>query len=248
MHFYPHNIGDFNNATRHLTRVERSVYRDAIERYYDTECALPGNDMDKLYRVLLCATEEEKAALDTVLSEFFTFRDGAYHHDRCDIEIEKYRSNTSAKARAGKASAAARANKNQHVLSACETDDQQNNNQEPITTNQEPKETITENPSESGKPDPCPHQAIVDLYHQTLPSLAKVRDITPARQTKLRARWRQDKRFQSLDWWRRYFEAVSQSDFLMGRAKDWQADFDFLITATKFQKIIEGGYQNGGGR
>ena len=28
MNFYQHHIGDFNNATRHLTRLERSIYRD----------------------------------------------------------------------------------------------------------------------------------------------------------------------------------------------------------------------------
>lgn len=49
MNFYPHHIGDFNNATRHLTRVERSVYRDLIELYYDTECPL-NNDLEKLFR------------------------------------------------------------------------------------------------------------------------------------------------------------------------------------------------------
>lgn len=91
----------------------------------------------------------------------------------------------------------------------------------------------------------CPHQAIVDLYHKILPELPGVRDLTSARQTQLRARWRGDARFQTLDWWEKYFALVKSSDFLMGRKTDWHADFDFLIRASKFQKIIEGGYQNG---
>jgi len=91
----------------------------------------------------------------------------------------------------------------------------------------------------------CPHQKIVDLYHQILPELPPVRDITPSRQKSLRARWRSHKRFQNMKFWSDFFELVSTSDFLMGRAKDWQADFDFMIRASKFQKIIEGGYQNG---
>ena len=37
MKHYPHHIGDFDKATRHLTRIERSVYRDLIDLYYDTE-------------------------------------------------------------------------------------------------------------------------------------------------------------------------------------------------------------------
>ena len=47
MNFYKKHIGDFNNATRHLTRVERSLYSDAIELYYDTESVLT-SDIKKL--------------------------------------------------------------------------------------------------------------------------------------------------------------------------------------------------------
>jgi len=138
MHFYPHNISDFNNATRHLTRVQRSVYRDAIERYYDKEIPLDGSDFTRLCRVLLCVSDEEIDALKVVLDEFFTLDDGVYRNYRCDSEIEKYRLNTTAKARAGKASAEARKNKRitpvEHVLNSVE----QTKNQEPITNNQEP--------------------------------------------------------------------------------------------------------------
>lgn len=142
MHFYPHNIADFNNATRHLTRVERSVYRDAIEHYYDTESALT-KDFKSLSKRLLCFTEEEKEALKTVLSEFFTETDEGFFHERCNAEILKYRANTSAKAKAGIASAAKRKQKStdvEHVLNECKTDVQLTNNHKPITNNQE---TIT---------------------------------------------------------------------------------------------------------
>jgi uncharacterized protein YdaU (DUF1376 family) len=156
MHYYPHNIADFNNATRHLTRVERSVYRDAIERYYDTEQPLQGDDFNRLARILLCQSEEEKAALTTILDEFFVLDGGVYRHERCDSEIEKYQANNSAKARAGKASAEARRKAKkadsplqeqqketpvEHVLNTCSTDEQLTNNQEPITNNHKPKES-----------------------------------------------------------------------------------------------------------
>lgn len=149
MNFYPHHIGDFNNSTRHLTRVERSVYRDAIELYYDTECALT-RDIDKLCRKLLCVSDEEKNALNAVLDEFFLCTDDGYTHERCDIEIAKYRSNTNAKARAGIASAAKRKQNSTGV--------QQNStgvhNQEPLTNNQEPIEKPL-----SGKPDDAPKKS-----------------------------------------------------------------------------------------
>lgn len=139
MNFYPHHIKDFNNSTRHLTRVERSVYRDAIELYYDTESVL-FDDVDKLSRRLLCVSEEEKIALKTVLSEFFIKTDGGFFHERCESEISKYRANTSAKARAGQASAAKRKQNStdaKQMLNTCTTDEQLTSNQEPRTNNQE---------------------------------------------------------------------------------------------------------------
>ena len=89
MNFYPHHISDFNNATRHLTRVERSVYRDAIELYYDSESVLT-SDFDQLAKKLICRSEEEKTALKDVLSEFFDLHHDGYFHQRCDEEIAKY--------------------------------------------------------------------------------------------------------------------------------------------------------------
>lgn len=144
MHYYPHNIGDFNNGTRHLTRVERSVYRDAIEMYYDTEEPLPAGDFNRLARLLLCTTKDEKDALQLVLDEFFTLSDGVYIHSRCEHEIEKYRSNSTAKAKAGKASAEARKNRAstpvEHVLNSVE----QNKNYELVNNNQEQKKELPE--------------------------------------------------------------------------------------------------------
>ena len=60
MHYYSHNIGDFNNSTRHLTRVERSLYRDLIELYYDTEKPLDSMSFDRLAKRVLAKTEEEQ--------------------------------------------------------------------------------------------------------------------------------------------------------------------------------------------
>lgn len=92
MRFYPFHSSDFNNATRHLTRIERSIYRDCIDLYYDTESPLDGTDLERLQRRLLCHSDEEKTALDIVLNEFFEEEDGLYMNSRCDREIAIYRS------------------------------------------------------------------------------------------------------------------------------------------------------------
>ena len=139
MNYYSHHIGDFNNATRHLTRVEQSVYRDSIELYYDTESVLT-KDFDKLARRLLCVSDVEKTALKDILNEFYEETDAGWLHVRCEQEITKYRANTSNKAKAGIASALSKKNKSTQI-NTCSTDVQLTNNQEPLTNNQEPLKT-----------------------------------------------------------------------------------------------------------
>lgn len=142
MNYYPHHIGDFNSATRHLTRIERSVYRDLIELYYDTEAPL-ALDVDKLCRLLIARSEEEQAAVSQVLNEFFVQATQGWTHARCDAEIARYHGNKEAKSAAGKASAAKRAQKalrpgaisadGQQPLNGCAT----NQEPEPGTKSQE---------------------------------------------------------------------------------------------------------------
>jgi uncharacterized protein YdaU (DUF1376 family) len=105
---YPHHIGDFDKATRHLTRLERSIYRDLIELYYDTEAMLP-LDSSWICRKIIARTDEEATAVEQALNEFFEQTPEGWYHERCEVEIEKFRANSSQKAQAGKASAAARA-------------------------------------------------------------------------------------------------------------------------------------------
>lgn len=95
MHFYCYHFKDFNNDTRHLTHIERSLYRDLMDLYYETEKPIPDNK-EWLYRKLLCRSDEEKQALDFVLEEFFTIKklkgdqEPCYHHNRIDREIKAY--------------------------------------------------------------------------------------------------------------------------------------------------------------
>lgn len=91
MHFYNFNIADFNNSTRHLTLVERALYRDLIDMYYHNEQAIDGSDMDKLARRLICQSESDRQALEYVLDEFFVKRGKRYHHHRIDKELKNYR-------------------------------------------------------------------------------------------------------------------------------------------------------------
>ena len=115
MKYYPHHIGDFDRATKHLTRVERSIYRDLIELYYDAEQAL-ALDFDSLCRKIIARSDEERTAVEQMLNEFFTKTEQGWYHDRCEEELEAYRNSTSQKSAAGKASAARRVLKRQQAM------------------------------------------------------------------------------------------------------------------------------------
>jgi uncharacterized protein YdaU (DUF1376 family) len=145
MNHYPHHIGDFDKATRHLNRLERSIYRDLLDVYYETESPLT-LDLEKLKRKILASSEQESTAVEQVLTEFFLEAPNGWFHSRCDAEILKFQDNTTQKALAGKASAAAKAARKQQALNGCLTDVQRhlngtstNQNLEPRTKNQELK-------------------------------------------------------------------------------------------------------------
>lgn len=107
MHHYPHHVSDFKSATCHITFVERALYRELLDLYYDTERPLVA-DQTKLARLARAETDEHKAALQSVLDEFFVLTDEGWFNERCAREIEAYQQKQEQQSRAGKASAAKR--------------------------------------------------------------------------------------------------------------------------------------------
>jgi len=90
----------------------------------------------------------------------------------------------------------------------------------------------------------CPHQEIINLFANNLPMLTQVKVLSEKRQSLLKTRWREDEKRQSLDWWDGFFKHIASSDFLTGKATDWQADIDWILKSSNFIKIIEGNYDN----
>ena len=142
MHYYSHHIGDFDLATRHLSRLERSIYRDLMEVYYETETQLT-LDLSSLCRRIIARSADEVTAVEQVLNEFFTKTPNGWYQSRCEEELDRYRLSTSQKSLAGKASAAKREEKRLQALQGNPTSVERAfngtpTNQEPITNNQEP--------------------------------------------------------------------------------------------------------------
>ena len=187
MHFYQHHIGDFNNATRHLSIIERAIYRDLLDMYYEQESAIDASDLTKLQRRLLIRSTDEQQALDFVLDEFFEKQDDFYFNNRCESEIKQYQDKLETAIKAGKASGEARrkkANKKQRKdLDTKGVDDDMNdrstdvqqtlnentqnveptNNHEPRTINQEPKNSNNNSASDFSVID-----SIADWVHPEL--------------------------------------------------------------------------------
>lgn len=249
MNYYQFHIGDFDRATRHLTRIERSIYRDLMDVYYDTEQALT-LDMTALCRRVIARTDEEATAVEQVLNEFFTKTPDGWYHIRCESVIEEYHASTSQKSAAGRASAAKREAKRQQALNGKSTVVETPfngtpTNQEPLTINQEPKE---EHMSGTTIPN-CPHAEIIEAYNATLATqgltAVKLKLWSGQRKSHLSARWREDPERQSLEWWQGLFDYIATVDFLMGRARTdrpWQADLGWIVTANNMVKILEGKY------
>lgn len=93
----------------------------------------------------------------------------------------------------------------------------------------------------------------MNLYHEKLPMLPRVEVLNDTRRKHIASRWREvvtepdirkaeDPRAAALDWFAWYFGHAAKSAFLTGRSKDWKADLDFLMTPSKFAKVVEGSY------
>ena len=100
-------------------------------------------------------------------------------------------------------------------------------------------------------PCQCPHQKLVELYHQHCPTLPRVKVLTERRQQFARQRWREvlDGRAprEALEWFGKFFERVNQSEFLTGQVANGQrrafvADFEWLMRPSNFVKVHEGRY------
>jgi hypothetical protein len=89
----------------------------------------------------------------------------------------------------------------------------------------------------------CPHQEIINLYHEILPQLPQVKLWTDSRKKTLQCRWKEEKERQNLDWWRKYFKDVKQSPFLLGEnERKFRADLEWLIAIKNMAKVLEGKY------
>ena len=90
MNYYEHHIGDYAEATAHLTFIEDATYSRLIRKYYATEKPLPA-DVKIVQRLINARSKEEKNAVVSVLNEFFNLTDDGWRQERCDHEIARFK-------------------------------------------------------------------------------------------------------------------------------------------------------------
>ena len=95
MNYYPFHIGDYLSATRHLTWTEDAAYRRLLDTYYTTEKPLP-SELRAVCRLVLATTDEQREAVQVVLSEFFELTSAGWINVRADAEIDSMRVKQSA--------------------------------------------------------------------------------------------------------------------------------------------------------
>jgi hypothetical protein len=103
----------------------------------------------------------------------------------------------------------------------------------------------------------CNHQAVIDLYHEHLPTMRRIEVWNDQRAGYLRQRWREVASELSqegeitakdvLGWWGEFFQHIDKSKFLTGKvnSKDgraFTADLEWIVKPNNFAKIVEGKY------
>jgi uncharacterized protein YdaU (DUF1376 family) len=254
MHFYQFHIGDYKSHTHHLSMFEDLAFRRLLDHYYLHEAPIKQRDIAR--QIGMRENEQEVLA---VLNEFFISTEDGFINPRADTEIAKYRKFSED----GKKGAAMRWHKdtNGEANSPPNATPMATNNHKPITNNQIKPSICPPNgelePAPIKKLPECNHKAVIELYHENLPTMRRVEVWNETRAGYLRQRWRevatelaQEKVIEVgdvLNWWAEFFQSVGKSRFLTGRvnSKDGRAfvaDLEWILKPSNFAKIVEGKY------
>lgn len=254
MHYYQFNIGDYRAATAHLSNEEDLAYRRLLDMYYDSESKIPLDTQWVSRRLRL-----EPHVVRDVLQDMFVEQDDGWFHAKCDEVIQHYHAMAEKNRTNGRLGGRKKNPVGIPVASESEPIAKATNNDKPITINQENTYICPptgEPEAKDGLPT-CEHKAVVELYHQHLPTLRRVEVWNAARQGYLRQRWRevaselaQEKQIDTkdvLNWWGEFFQHIGKSKFLTGRiqhkdGRSFSADLEWILRPSNFAKIVEGKY------
>lgn len=105
MNYVNFHWGDWVRSTQDLTPLEKGVYIDLLQRYYQKERPITDEECKRIARAYANAEQE---AMHYVLQTFFKKDAEGYRHARCDEEIAKANAVSEKRANAAKKSWASR--------------------------------------------------------------------------------------------------------------------------------------------
>lgn len=268
MNFYKHFLGDYARDTKGLSMIEHGAYRVLLDHTYATEQPIP-NALAELYRIAGAMTAPERKAVEKVAERFFPVNgDGRRHNKRAEEEIGKHRLQVEHNRTVGALGGRPRKEPGNNPdgfqegtrnVTRIEPGDNPSHSQKPERTKTSPAPAGEGRDGVATLPD-CPHERLVDLYHEALPTCTRVVEWNDTRKALMRARWREQavpngkrpgyaKLEDGLAFWKRYFVFVGQSEFLTGKAnpgpgkKPFVANLEWLIRPVNFAKVVEGNFQ-----
>ncbi|AVJ30176.1 YdaU family protein [Achromobacter spanius] len=180
MNYYSHNIGDYAQATMHLSLVEDAIYSRLLRRYYAEEQPIK-DDLQLICRWVGARTEEDRAAVPMILKEFFELTDGAWRNKRADSEIAAYQEKAKTNRVNGKAGGRPKKkpNETQSVSGGLPEETQADATGNPDgaqekpsrNPNQEPRTNKYSVPNGTGGAPPEPPSAVDQIFALGLPLL-----------------------------------------------------------------------------
>ena len=247
MNYYQFHISDFASHTSHLTLEEEAVYRRLLDYYYDTESPIPVKTQPVIRRLRLGS---ESVIFDAILSEFFVKMADGWHNLRADFEINDYHKKGDTARENSKKGGRPKKNRGletQSVIAGFQNETQPKANQEPVTINH--KQVTDGNVKPLRVIPGCPIQQITELYNSTANHLPKARVVTDAIKRSISTRWKENPKFQTLEFWRHLFDYCEANEFLSGRSQSrnggtpFRASLDWIVRPSNFAKVINSNYE-----
>lgn len=220
--YMPLYVADYLADTSHLSAVENGAYVLLIMNYWQRGKSLPCGD-DQLARVCRLSTKEWRV-IKPVIQEFFDEQDGFWMHGRVETELAKVRGKSAKASNAGKASA------------------QRNGNGRSTDVEQTFNHTDTDTDTDKKERSLADQAMAVSIWNEmaTTSGLSAIQRLTEPRAKSLKARLIE---CGGIEGWRIAIVKVRDSPFLRGENdKGWKADFDFVLQAKSFTKLMEGSY------
>lgn len=107
LRWYAHYLDDYRRDTGHLSMIEDGAYRRLLDEIYVLGKPLPVS-LTAVHRLARAFSEEERAAVDSILAQFFQSTPEGFVQKRARLELEKSQDINKKRAAASEASRASR--------------------------------------------------------------------------------------------------------------------------------------------